>query len=202
MKKTISVLITFIFLGAAIIFVVLPSKGVLAGDILSSQDAVLKKELPTKVTLDKDSKDDKWADVEYNHETHSVKNYSPDGKAIVTCVECHHTDQPESALKPPLKKSERAVPLTLEVLKAPDALGVKLCRACHFQEGTKGKVNPEVTYANNPQPLKMNNENAYHENCRKCHDKAIVARPELKEKIGGSEDGDKICAKCHKRIEE
>jgi hypothetical protein len=28
--------------------------------------------------------------------------YSPDGKSPIACTECHHTDQPKSALKPPL----------------------------------------------------------------------------------------------------
>jgi predicted CXXCH cytochrome family protein len=41
----------------------------------------------------------------------------------------------------------------------------------------------------------MNNENAYHLNCNTCHDKALAARPALKEKkVPGGND----CFPCHK----
>src|SRR5262245_22988627 len=60
------------------------------------------KEQPKKVKLDTDSLDDKWGEVAFDHETHSLKNYQPDGKSATSCVECHHTDQPKANLKPPL----------------------------------------------------------------------------------------------------
>jgi len=75
------------------------------------------KEQPKKVKLDTDSLDDKWGEVAFDHETHTLKNYTPDGKTVGTCVECHHTDQPRANLKPPLVTSERNVALTAEVLK-------------------------------------------------------------------------------------
>lgn len=197
MKKRISGVITLIFLAAAIYVVVLPSRGVLGRNIFASQDVPLKKELPKKVDLDKDSISDKWGTVAFDHETHSTKNYSPDGKTMITCVDCHHTDQPESALKPPLKKSERKVALTLEALKAPDALGVKICRTCHLQvDGDPAQI-PKVTYPGADTPTKLTNDNAYHLNCEVCHDNAIKARPELKDKIGGSDSSSKSCARCH-----
>lgn len=200
MKKTISAIITLMFLGAAIYFVVLPSGGVLARNVFSSQDAPLKKELPTtKVILAKDSRNKKYLDSPFDHVTHSTKNYSPDGKALITCVECHHTDQPASALKPPLKKSERAVALTLEALKAPDAVGVKLCRACHLQVTDKSKEIPEATLDGEDEPTLLTNEISYHRNCEICHDKAITARPELKGKIGGTSDKD-CYTTCHKPL--
>jgi hypothetical protein len=49
---------------------------------------------PKEVTLSKDSQSDKYGDVPFNHENHSIKKYSPDGQSVLSCVECHHTDQP------------------------------------------------------------------------------------------------------------
>ena len=36
------------------------------------------KEQPKKIKLDVDSLDDKWGEVAFDHETHSLKNYNPD----------------------------------------------------------------------------------------------------------------------------
>src|SRR5438093_844810 len=91
------------------------------------------KEQPKKVKLDTDSLDDKWGEVAFDHETHSTKNYNPDGKTVTGCVFCHHTDQPKESLKPPLVTSERNVVLTADVLKAAAAAPVKTCRNCHLQ---------------------------------------------------------------------
>src|SRR2546425_7701091 len=63
------------------------------------------KEQPKKVKLDTNSLDDKWGEVAFDHETHSTKNYNPDGKTVTGCVVCHHTDQPKENLKPPLVTS-------------------------------------------------------------------------------------------------
>src|SRR2546422_4212451 len=76
---------------------------------------------PKEVVLDKDSQSDKYGEVAFNHENHSTKSYSPDGKSALSCVECHHTDQPAAGLKPPLKTSERNVVLTTASLQAADA---------------------------------------------------------------------------------
>src|SRR3982750_1772747 len=76
---------------------------------------------PKQVTLAKDSQSDKYGEVAFNHETPSTKNYSPDGKSVIACTECHHTDQPASALKPPLKTSERNAVLTSALLATPDS---------------------------------------------------------------------------------
>src|SRR6266576_6969650 len=67
---------------------------------------------PKEVVLDKDSQSDKYGEVAFNHENHTTKMYSIDGKSVLSCIECHHTDQPASALKSPLKTSERAVSLS------------------------------------------------------------------------------------------
>ena len=75
------------------------------------------KEQPKKLKLATDSLDDKWGEVAFDHENHTIKNYTPDGKTTGTCVECHHTDQPKEKLTPPLVTSERNVSLTPEALK-------------------------------------------------------------------------------------
>src|SRR5688572_33106886 len=90
---------------------------------------------PKEVVLGKDSQSDKYGEVPFNHENHSIKSYSIDGKSVIACVECHHTDQPVSALKPPLKTGERDLLLTTAALAAADAKPVKSCRSCHLQAG-------------------------------------------------------------------
>jgi len=151
------------------------------------------KEQPKKVTLDADSLDDKWGAVAFDHETHSLKNYNPDGKSVTSCVECHHTDQPKENLKAPLVTSERTVALTAAVLKDAAAAPVKTCRACHLQAGDDSKPLPVIT--KDSKQVKVDNENAYHINCFGCHDAAIKAKPELATKISGSDP--KGCVKCH-----
>src|SRR5256714_13940502 len=151
---------------------------------------------PKEVVLAKDSQSDKYAEVAFNHENHSSKKYSPDGQSMLTCVECHHTDQPAANLKPPLKTSERTVVLTTASLAAADAKPVKSCRACHLQAGDDSATIPTVTYPDKPAPTKLTNEIAYHTNCNVCHDSAIKARPALKGKIPGSAD----CLFCHKPV--
>lgn len=151
---------------------------------------------PKEVVLSKDSQSDKYGDVPFNHENHSLKNYSIDGNSIIPCVECHHTDQPVAGLKPPLKTGERDVVLTAALLEAADAKPVKSCRSCHLQVGDDSAPMPTITYPDKPAPIKLNNEVAYHTNCNLCHDKAIAARPALKGKIPGSND----CIPCHKPV--
>jgi len=151
------------------------------------------KEQPKKVKLDADSLDDKWGEVAFDHESHTLKNYTPDGKTTGTCVECHHTDQPKENLKSPLVTSERKVVLTAEVLKDAAAGPVKICRGCHLQAGDESKALPVIT--KDGKQLKLDNEVAYHTNCFACHDAAIKARPDLATKISGSDP--KGCVKCH-----
>ncbi len=149
---------------------------------------------PKDVVLSKDSQSDKYGEVPFNHENHATKKYSPDGQSMLSCVECHHTDQPPANLKPPLKTSERTVVLTAESLAAADAKPVKGCRACHLQAGDDSATMPSIQYPDKPAPTKLTNEVAYHLNCNVCHDKALAARPALKGKVPGSND----CIPCHK----
>jgi cytoskeletal protein RodZ len=196
MKRNLFAIMILILLGVAGYLVLQPSNHAFAKLTSPVVDDTPKKELPKKVTLSKDSQSDKYGEVAFDHETHSTKMYSVDGKAVLTCVECHHTDQPAEGLKPPLKTSERKVLLTAEVLKAPDAVGVKLCRACHLQVGDDSAETPKVTYEGKSTPTKLTNEIAYHQNCNVCHDAAIKARPALKGKVPGGED----CVPCHVKL--
>ena len=149
---------------------------------------------PKEVVLAKDSQSDKYGEVAFSHENHATKKYSPDGAAVLACVECHHTDQPAAALKAPLKTSEREAVLTAALLQTAEAKPVKTCRTCHLQAGDDSAPLPVVTYPDKPGPTKLTNEVAYHNNCNLCHDKAIAARPALKGKVPGAND----CLPCHK----
>ena len=151
---------------------------------------------PKEVVLGKDSQSDKYGEVPFNHENHTTKNYSIDGKSVLSCVECHHTDQPATALVAPLKTSERDIALTAKLLEATDAKPVKGCRACHLQAGDDSAPIPSVTYPGKNTPTKLTNEVAYHTNCNICHDKVLAARPTLKGKVFGSND----CLPCHKPV--
>jgi Zn finger protein HypA/HybF involved in hydrogenase expression len=164
-------------------------------EALSAQ-ATESKTQPKDVVLSKDSQSDKYGEVAFSHLNHATKNYNPEGTAVLTCVECHHTDQPPANLKAPLKTSERAVVLTTAALEAADAKGVKKCRDCHLQAGDDSAPMPTVQYADKPAPTKLTNEVAYHLNCNLCHDRAIAARPALKGKVPGSND----CVPCHKAL--
>jgi hypothetical protein len=168
---------------------------VVAGSAFNSQEIPKEsKTQPKEVVLDQDSQSDKYGEVPFNHENHATKTYSPDGKTVLACVECHHTDQPAAALQAPLKTSERTEALTAKLLEAADAKPVKTCRACHLQAGDDSATIPSVTYAGKTTATRLTNEVAYHTNCNICHDKAIAAQPALKGKVPGSND----CLPCHK----
>jgi hypothetical protein len=156
------------------------------------------KTIPETFTLCKDSLSE-YGETAFNHANHAFKNYSPDGKSVMGCVECHHTDQPKSALKPPYVTSERDVVMTNDVWKA-SSQKVSNCRTCHFQDGNvpDGKTMPvaTVTDAGKTGSKEINNEVAYHVNCNTCHDAAFKLRPELKSKPGFSTSKD--CTICHK----
>ena len=149
---------------------------------------------PKHVVLNKTPKTTKSPDkdlVPFNHETHSLKNYSADLKSVPACTECHHTDQPKSALKPPYVTSEREVVLTTAELAKADAKAVKTCGQCHSQAGTKPASWPEIvtfTRANGDE-VELTNENAYHINCIECHESV--------KKVKATTTAPTKCAECH-----
>ena len=156
------------------------------------------KQIPKTFTLGKDSQSE-HGEVPFDHDTHAFKTYSPDGKSVIGCVECHHTDQPKSALKPPLVTSERDVALTLATWQA-STQKVQGCRACHYQSGNvpDGKTMPTATYSERGKQVTkdLNNELAYHIHCTTCHDAAAKLRPELKSRSGFATSTD--CMTCHR----
>ncbi|MFL6374010.1 MAG: cytochrome c3 family protein [Pyrinomonadaceae bacterium] len=142
---------------------------------------------------------DEHGEVVFNHDSHAYQKYSPDGKSVMGCTECHHTNQPKSALKPPDKTSTSDTALSLAAFQAGQK--VQNCRTCHFQDGNlpEGKEMPQATYTvdGNSVTKDLNNQLAYHINCNTCHDAALAARPELKSKPGFA--GSKDCMICHKK---
>ncbi|MDQ1524692.1 MAG: Class cytochrome family [Pyrinomonadaceae bacterium] len=146
----------------------------LSGNV-STLAALSSKVQPKEVVLGKDAKATGQGSksVHFTHETHSTKPYSMDGKSVIGCTECHHTDQPKAALKGVLKTSEREEVLTTALLEKADSKPVKTCRECHAQTDIKPAswpANPEVTYPDDPDPITMTNEEAYHRNCNVCHE--------------------------------
>ena len=132
-------------------------------------------------------------DVAFNHENHAEKKYSADGKSVLGCVECHHTDQPKKALKLPLVTSERDEILNEAVYQKSDQK-VSTCRTCHFQDGEdipEGKTMPVLD------DTELNNKEAYHRNCNVCHDEAYRLRKEVVRKIPGFATTND-CTTCHK----
>lgn len=156
------------------------------------------KTIPKSFVLGKDSLSE-YGEVPFDHDTHAFAKYSPDGKSVVGCVECHHTDQPKSAMSPPYVTSERDVVLTFDNWKT-STQKVSECRACHFQEGSvpDDKTMPSLEYTVGSRKVTrdLNNELAYHINCNTCHDEAAKLRPEVKRKAGFATSKD--CMICHK----
>jgi hypothetical protein len=156
------------------------------------------KTIPKTFTLGKDSLSED-GEAMFDHESHAFKNYSPDGKSVMGCTECHHTDQPKSALKPPLLTSQREVALTFDTWKT-STQKVNECRTCHFQDNLvpDGKEMPSATYTDGGASTtkELNNKLAFHINCNTCHDAAFKLRPELKKKPGFATAKD--CTICHK----
>ncbi len=149
---------------------------------------------PKHVVLNKSPKTTKTPDKElvpFNHETHSLKNYSADMKSVPACTECHHTDQPKAALKAPYVTSERDEVLTAATLAKADQKPVKSCASCHSQAGAKPTGWPEIvtfTRANGDE-VELTNENAYHINCIECHESV--------KKVKATTTAPIKCAECH-----
>jgi Zn ribbon nucleic-acid-binding protein len=159
------------------------------------------KKIPRSFTLGTDSLDSEKGEVAFDHDSHAFQKYSADGQSVMACVECHHTDQPKSALKPPLSTSERDQTLTLAYWQTAN-IKVTHCRDCHFQSGNvpEGKQQPKATYTEGSKSTTktLDNQLAFHINCNTCHDAAAKLRPELTKKPGFAVSKD--CMRCHKPI--
>src|SRR5260370_42698985 len=115
MKRLLIAVIVVLSSGALLLIGNAARTSASASAFIDQQIPKESKEQPKKLKLDTDSLDDKWGEVAFDHENHTIRNYSPDGKTPGTCVECHHTDQPKEKLKPPLITSERNISLTADV---------------------------------------------------------------------------------------
>jgi cytochrome c553 len=158
----------------------------------SAAALVKSKDEPKEVILSKDAKDPKAKPVLFTHENHAIKPYSEDGKTVMLCSRCHHTDQPKSALTGVYKTSQLDIQLTSASLKDPAAPPVKTCRECHAQTGQKPAEWPEipkVKYEGDDDETVLSNDEAYHRNCNSCHDAVKKRDPATKAPT--------TCAGCH-----
>jgi len=144
----------------------------------------------------------KLGGVKFSHTDHITKNRSIDGTKPIACIECHHTAQPASeVVKHPLHKTawpaDRTTTLTVDLLeKDPSAPPVNVCTDCHARAATKPKLLaeiPKITIEGVPEPVTLENQQAFHRNCTSCHD--AVA------KTGRASTGptSKKCVACHKK---
>lgn len=132
----------------------------------------------------------------FTHTAHATKNYSVDGKSQIACVECHHTDQPVSAMQPPYKTSQRAVAMVAATLNEANAAPVYACRACHTPVGMKPPLLEALPASSDPDSSdpKVTSKVAYHINCISCHQRAN----DFAGRTPRSKAPD-TCASCHKR---
>ena len=144
----------------------------------------------------------KLGGVKFSHVDHVTKNRSIDGTKTIACVECHHTAQPasEAAKHPPHKTAwpaDRTTTLTADLLeKDPTAPPVNACTDCHARAGTKPKLLPDfpkITVEGVAEPVTLDNQQALHRNCTRCHDEVA--------KTGRASTGptSKKCVACHKK---
>ena|SRR5688500_13940853 len=144
----------------------------------------------------------KLGGVKFSHVEHVTKNRSVDGTKTIACVECHHTAQPVSEVvkHPPHKTAwpaDRTTTLTADLLeKDPSAPPVNACTECHARAGTKPKLLPEIPkikIEGVPEPVTLDNQQAFHRNCSSCHDEVA--------KTGRASTGptSKKCVACHKK---
>ncbi len=137
--------------------------------------------------------------VTFNHGSHNSKNYNIDGTAPVTCVECHHVEQPASEVVklPPLKTAypaDRTVTLTAETFREPDTPKVTTCRSCHIPKNAEPTILTEIPQIEESgKTIVLTNQNAFHTNCAGCHAQVVKARPNVKPPTAMK------CTTCHKR---
>jgi len=184
----------YIVLATALAFLSLSLAGSFYPNAIASAIFDSKVQPKGDIMLNKTAKTTKSPDknqVPFNHETHSLKNYSADLKSVARCAECHHTDQPKEKLTGVLKTSERVEELTTALLEKADAAPVKSCMACHTHTDAKPAswpANPVVEYEDEGE-VTLNNEEAYHRNCITCHESVKKIKADTTAPTG--------CAQCH-----
>ncbi len=133
--------------------------------------------------------------VTFNHGNHISKNYNADGTKALSCVDCHHVEQPavEAAKVPGHKTAypaDRTVTLTAETYKDGTAPDVTDCRICHLAKDGKATILTEVPKSGT---TVLNNQNAFHKACTTCHGEVVKARPTVQAPTAMK------CVACHKK---
>lgn len=138
--------------------------------------------------------------VTFSHLNHTTKNYNIEGTAPVTCIECHHVEQPAADAQKrghqTVYPSDRTTTLTADLLtKTPDTK-VSTCRSCHVRKDEKPTLVPEIPQIkseNSTAIITLTNQQAFHRACAGCHDQVVKTRPEAKAPTTTK------CVMCHKK---
>jgi cytochrome c553 len=148
---------------------------------------------PEVVTLAKKAS---LGQVVFNHGNHITKNYNIEGTAPITCITCHHAEQPATEDYKAVYPSDRTVTLTAETVKDPNTPKVTNCQTCHLRKGDEPSLLteiPKIKREGSGKTIVLNNRNAFHANCADCHTRGAKKRPEVKAPTAMK------CMICHKR---
>jgi cytochrome c553 len=140
--------------------------------------------------------------VTFSHLNHTTKNYNVEGTKPVTCVECHHVEQPAADAKkfPPHETAyppDRTTTLTAELLTKSPETKVTACRNCHARKDEKPAVWPELPKIKSESStaiITLTNQQAFHRACAGCHDQVVKTRPDAKAPTTAK------CVACHKKV--
>lgn len=88
MKRAVALLTLIVFIG---LIVGASTSMTVSGELLAAEQG--SKTPPDVIELGTASKLGK---VQFNHTNHITKNYNIAGTGPVTCIECHHVEQPAS----------------------------------------------------------------------------------------------------------
>lgn len=139
--------------------------------------------------------------VTFSHLNHTTQNYNIEGIRPVTCIECHHVEQPAEEAKKMLPHQtayppDRTTTLTADLLTKEPATKVTACRNCHARKGEKPTVWPElpqIKSENSTAMITLTNQQAFHRACAGCHDQVVKVRPTAKSPTTMK------CVGCHKK---
>jgi len=139
--------------------------------------------------------------VVFSHLSHTTKNYNIEGTSPVTCIECHHVEQPleEAKKRPPHQTAlpaDRTTTLTPDLMTKEPATKVTPCRNCHARKDEKPMLLPElpqIKSENSTAMITLTNQQAFHRACAGCHDQVVKVRPAAKSPTTMK------CVACHKK---
>ena len=119
--------------------------------------------------------------VAFSHSQPHHKELQHRGHRPVTCIECHHVEQPvDEAKKMPHHQTayppDRTTTLTAELLTKEPTTKVTPCRGCHARKDEKPTVWPElpqIKSENSTAMITLTNQQAFHRACAGCHDQVL-----------------------------